>query len=55
MQRYIEDPLSEQLLLSRFKDGDIILTDVDDDGNILFKRKEAGEGPSKEEVEVLPN
>ena len=55
VQRYIEDPLSEELLLSHFGEGDRILADVDEDGNVIFRREEPGEGPAKEEAEVVPN
>ena len=55
VQRYIEDPLSEELLLSRFNEGDTVLADVDEEGNIVFKRGEAALDALKEETKVLPN
>ena len=55
VQRYIEDPLSEELLLSHFSEGDAILADLDEDGNVMFRRKGADEGPTKEEAEIIPN
>jgi ATP-dependent Clp protease ATP-binding subunit ClpC len=51
VQRYIEDPLSEQLLSSTFVSGDVILADVDVDGNVVFHRKDIGEPPKPELVE----
>ncbi len=38
VQRYIEDPLAEELLLSRFEAGDHILAELDDDKKVIFKR-----------------
>ena len=38
IQRLIEDPLSEEVLLGRFTAGDEILAD-EDDGRIVFRRK----------------
>ena len=55
VQRFIEDPLSEELLLSRFHEGDTILADVDSDGNIIFKRNEPAAEPVKVESKVIPN
>jgi len=37
VQRFIEDPLSEEMLLGRFHAGDAILADLDPDGNVIFK------------------
>ena len=52
VQRLIEDPLSEEMLLGRFHAGDAILADLDDDNKVIFRRidaQEASEG-SKELV-----
>lgn len=54
VQRYIEDPLSEHLLLSTFKEGDVVVADVDGDGNVIFRKKDAGETPG-EEAELVNN
>jgi len=40
IQRYIEDPLSEHILRGEFREGDTILADVDEEGKVLFLRKE---------------
>ncbi len=54
VQRFIEDPLSEELLLGRFQAGDEVLADTEDDTSetIIFKRQnsEGGEAPQKELV-----
>ena len=51
VQRFIEDPLSEQLLMSTFQAGDVILADVDPDGSVIFHKRETGEGePPKPEA-----
>jgi ATP-dependent Clp protease ATP-binding subunit ClpC len=55
VQRFIEDPLSEELLLSRFSEGDTVLADVDEEGNIIFKRNEAAAEPAKAESKIVPN
>jgi len=50
VQRFIEDPLSEELLLGRFQSGDLILADTEDGKTVFFKRQSAepGEPPQKE-------
>lgn len=53
VQRYIEDPLSEEMLLGRFQSGDAILADTEDDlKTVIFKvlPKQDGEAPEKELV-----
>ncbi len=40
IQRRIEDPVSEAILLERFRDGDTIVGDVEN-GEIVFRRVEA--------------
>jgi len=52
VQRYIEDPLSEELLLGRFQKGDAILADTEDGKTVIFKRKEA-EGGAEPEKELV--
>jgi len=49
VQRFIEDPLSEELLLGRFQHGDLVMADLVD-GSVIFKRQaaEPGEPPQKE-------
>lgn len=54
VQKYIEDPLSEQLLSSTFMPGDVILADLDADGTIIFHRKDIGEPPRPELIENQP-
>tara|TARA_B100000945_G_scaffold104212_1_gene82446 strand:- start:3758 stop:6253 length:2496 start_codon:yes stop_codon:yes gene_type:complete len=55
IQRLVEDPLSERLLLKEFKAGQIIVVDVEDDEDdpnqrsIIFKAVEGFEPPSVEE------
>lgn len=46
IQRLIEDPLSEEVLLGRFSDGDIILADGDD-GKIIFRKANLPEFPQE--------
>lgn len=51
VQRYIEDPLSEEMLLGRFHAGDEILADIDD-GVVVFKNKK-DLGPKKKDKELV--
>jgi len=48
VQRYIEDPLSEELLLGRFQSGDAIVADLDGEESIVFRKKEPGHGKKGE-------
>ncbi len=50
VQRFIEDPLSEELLLGRFQHGDMVLADLVEGSTVIFKRQssEPGEPPQKE-------
>jgi ATP-dependent Clp protease ATP-binding subunit ClpC len=52
VQRFIEDPLSEEMLLGRFQAGDTILADTEDGKTVVFKRQEPEDGsaPEKELV-----
>ncbi|RYG41599.1 ATP-dependent Clp protease ATP-binding subunit ClpC, partial [bacterium] len=52
VQRFIEDPLSEELLLGRFQKGDAIVAETEDGKTVIFKRKEpeTGTEPEKELV-----
>lgn len=54
VQRFIEDPLSEELLLGRFHPGDNILADLDEGKTVIFKVKEAEGGLEKEKELVAP-
>jgi len=42
VQKVIEDPLSEEILLGRFTDGDTILAELED-GKVVFKKAEKAE------------
>jgi ATP-dependent Clp protease ATP-binding subunit ClpC len=48
VQRYIEDPLSEELLLGRFTAGDHIIADLDDDKKVFFLKKQDPPASKKE-------
>jgi ATP-dependent Clp protease ATP-binding subunit ClpC len=52
VQRYIEDPLSEEMLLGRFHSGDHVLAEIspDDEKSVLFRIADPSEGapPEKE-------
>ncbi len=51
VQRYIEDPLAEEMLLGTFSTGDTILADVDDDKKVIFRKKDPEtNGKKKEKV-----
>jgi len=53
VQRYIEDPLSEEMLLGRFQAGDKILADVDGDAKdtVIFRNANP-EGTAEPEKEL---
>ncbi|MFQ3610332.1 MAG: ATP-dependent Clp protease ATP-binding subunit [Fimbriimonadales bacterium] len=40
VQQMIEDPLSEQLLLGRFEEGDTIVARLNEEGNIIFVKSD---------------
>jgi ATP-dependent Clp protease ATP-binding subunit ClpC len=51
VQRYIEDALSEEILFGRFSEGDTILADLDDTGQIVFKKVDGSDGSAPREEE----
>jgi ATP-dependent Clp protease ATP-binding subunit ClpC len=55
VQRYIEDPLSEELLLGRFSEGDQVLADLDDDKKVIFIKKDSEGGSSEKEKQLVKN
>ncbi|MDI9641207.1 ATP-dependent Clp protease ATP-binding subunit [Kamptonema cortianum] len=55
VQRYIEDPLSEQFLLATFAPGDTIVADLDADGQVVFRKKDASPPGASEEPELVNN
>jgi ATP-dependent Clp protease ATP-binding subunit ClpC len=48
VQRYIEDPLSEEFLLGRFSAGDEIVAELDDEKKVIFRRKSDGNNKKKD-------
>ncbi len=50
VQRYIEDPLSEEMLLGRFHEGDQIVAELDGERQVVFVKKEPGGGKKKEKA-----
>jgi len=50
VQRFIEDPLSEEMLLGRFHSGDHVLADTEDGTTVLFKIVEPTEGEPEKEL-----
>jgi ATP-dependent Clp protease ATP-binding subunit ClpC len=44
VQRHIEDPLSEEILFGRFSEGDTVLIDLDETGQLVFKKGAGAEG-----------
>ncbi|MDI3270286.1 MAG: ATP-dependent Clp protease ATP-binding subunit, partial [Bacillota bacterium] len=47
--RLIEDPLSEEVLAGRFKPGDRVVVDTDEDGKVIFHRPEEATLPKGSE------
>ncbi|MFN3729245.1 MAG: ATP-dependent Clp protease ATP-binding subunit [Fimbriimonadaceae bacterium] len=52
VQKFIEDPLSEEILLGRFQAGDTILADLDEERRVIFtkKSKDGGSNGRKREL-----
>lgn len=55
VQRYIEDPLSEEFLIGTFAAGDTIVADMDDDNKVYFHKKTDGGDPPKKEKQLVKN
>jgi len=47
VQRFIEDPLSEQFLMGTFKPGDHLIAELDADRNVVFRRTDAAPGTGR--------
>ena len=47
LQRYIESPLSVQLLRGKFKDSDCVVVDADEQEGIVFKHKTTADQPAE--------
>jgi ATP-dependent Clp protease ATP-binding subunit ClpC len=54
VQRLIEDPLSEEFLMGRFKEGDLIMAELTEDKNVTFRVVSDPPKPKKKE-KVLAN
>ena len=50
VQRFIEDPLSEELLLGRFHSGDTIYADLDDTRTVIFTTKDPAAKPKQKQL-----
>jgi ATP-dependent Clp protease ATP-binding subunit ClpC len=51
LQRYVEDPLSEQILYKKFHAGEIVVVDIDTEADeIVFSSVEGFEPPPVEEM-----
>ncbi|MGI8923607.1 MAG: ATP-dependent Clp protease ATP-binding subunit [Fimbriimonadales bacterium] len=53
VQKFIEDPLSEEILFGRFEAGDTVLVELDKNGQILFRKATGTNGGAKEEEEQI--
>ena len=49
VQQLIEDPLSEQLLLGRFEEGDTIIAKLNENNEIVFVK---GENPPSQDTDL---
>ncbi len=52
IQKYIEDPLAEEIIKSNLKEGDTITMDIKDGAEELFVTIEKGKGKSKKETKA---
>lgn len=55
VQKYIEDPLAEEILFGRFEEGDTVLVDLDENGHILFRKGEGSGGEGSLEEQIVNN
>jgi ATP-dependent Clp protease ATP-binding subunit ClpC len=55
VQKFIEDPLSEEILFGRFEAGDTIRVELDKNGQILFRKASGSGGSAKEETKIGKN
>jgi ATP-dependent Clp protease ATP-binding subunit ClpC len=55
VQKFIEDPLSEEMLLGRFEPGDVVKVEMDKNGQILFRKGEGSSGSSPQEEQIVKN
>jgi ATP-dependent Clp protease ATP-binding subunit ClpC len=55
VQKFIEDPLSEEMLLGRFEPGDVVQVELDQNGQILFRKGEGSGGGQLEEEQIVKN
>ncbi len=49
VQRLIEDPLAEEILLGRFSEGDTVVASLDEEGRLIFLKKETSEAENPPE------
>jgi len=49
VQRLIEDPLAEEILLGRFSEGDTVVASIDEEGRLVFLKKEVFEAENPPE------
>jgi ATP-dependent Clp protease ATP-binding subunit ClpC len=52
LQRFVESPLSVQLLRGEFHRGDLVEVFVNDNGEIDFRRLESGHVPVQNDVDI---
>jgi ATP-dependent Clp protease ATP-binding subunit ClpC len=55
VQKFIEDPLSEEILFGRFEAGDTIRVELDKSGQIHFVKASGAGGGPKEEQHIIKN
>ncbi len=57
VQRFIEDPLSEDFLLGKFSEGDHILAEIDpeDATKVVFRKRSPGDDEKKKKKELVKN
>lgn len=52
IQTLIEDPLSEEVLVGKWKEGDVILVDAGEDNNLVFKKGEGEPRPPRKRENI---
>lgn len=53
VQKFIEDPLSEEILFGRFEAGDTVRVELDENGQVLFRK--SGSSAKTEEKQIVKN
>ncbi len=54
IQTQVEDKLSDAVLSGRFREGDLVIIDIDEENDLILRTPTAEEGAREQDEEVLP-